>query len=54
MYRIDDIVDIKKNIGKIQEEALIEFKTKYEPTISEYKETMNYILEFIKEKIATI
>ena len=50
MYRLDDVEDIKKNISKIQEKSLIEFKTKYEPTISEYKETMNYVLEFIKEK----
>lgn len=50
MYRLEDIEQVKKNISKIQEESLITFKTNYEPTFTEYKETQKYILQFIKEK----
>jgi len=50
MYRLEDIEKVKRNISKIQEESQIAFKTNYEPTITEYKEVVKYILEFIKEK----
>ena len=48
MYRLEDIDHVKKNIHAIQETSLINFRTKYEPTISEYKEVRNHILEYIK------
>ncbi len=50
MYRIEDIDNIKKNISNIQDEAHYIFKTTYEPTIGEYKQVMDCILEFIKIK----
>jgi hypothetical protein len=50
MYRIEDIDNIKKNISNIQDQAHYVFKTNYEPTLSEYKEVMDCILEFIKNK----
>ncbi len=50
MYRIEDIDNIKKNIGQIQDEAMLAYKTNYEPTLTESKTVYNYILEFIKSK----
>lgn len=50
MYRIEDIDNIKKNIGQIQDEAMLTYKTNYEPTLTESKTVYNYILEFIKSK----
>lgn len=50
MYRIEDIDNIKKNINNIQDKAHYIFKTTYEPTLGEYKEVMDCILEFIKMK----
>ena len=37
MYRKEDIDDIKKNIGKIQDNAMLTYKTNYEPTLTESK-----------------
>lgn len=50
MYRKEDIDDIKKNIGKIQDNAMLTYKTNYEPTLTESKLVYNYILEFIKSR----
>jgi hypothetical protein len=50
MYRIEDIDNIKKNIGQIQDEAMLTYKTNYEPTLTESKSVYNYILEFIKSR----
>lgn len=50
MYRLEDIEHVKIDVSKIQEKALISFKTKYEPTFDEYKKVTEYILEFIKMK----
>lgn len=50
MYRKEDIDDIKKNIGKIQDNAMLTYKTNYEPTLTESKSVYNYILEFIKSR----
>jgi hypothetical protein len=50
MYRLEDIDQVKIDVSKIQEKSLILFKTNYEPTIDEYKQVTQYILEFIKMK----
>ncbi len=50
MYRIEDIDYVKKNIGKIQDEAMLTYKQNYEPTLTESKSVYNYILEFIKSR----
>jgi hypothetical protein len=50
MYRLEDIDIIKKNISDIQSKANYVFKTTYEPTLIEYKDVLNCILQFIKEK----
>ncbi len=50
MYRIEDIETIKNNISSIQDQAHYIFKTTYEPTLGEYKDVMDCILEFIKIK----
>ncbi len=50
MYRIEDIDNIKKNIGQIQDEAMLTYKQNYEPTLTESKSVYNYILEFIKSR----
>lgn len=50
MYRIEDIDNVKKNISYIQDKAQHIFKTTYEPTLTEYKEVMECILDFIKNK----
>ena len=50
MYRIEDIDNIKKNIGQIQDDAMLTYKTNYEPTLVESKSVYKYILEFIKLK----
>lgn len=50
MYRIEDIDNIRKNIGQIQDEAMLTYKTNYEPTLTESKSVYNYILEFIKSR----
>jgi hypothetical protein len=48
MYRIEDIDKVKQNINNITEKAQIVFKNIQEPTIKEYNEIINYILEYIK------
>jgi hypothetical protein len=50
MYRIEDIDEINKNINKIQDAAILEYKTNYEPTLAEYKIVNSLILDFIKKK----
>jgi hypothetical protein len=50
MYRIEDIDEIKKNINNIQDDAMLVYKTNYEPTLTESKSVYNYVLEFIKLK----
>jgi hypothetical protein len=50
MYRKEDIDNIKKNIGQIQDNAMLTYKTNYEPTLTESKSVYNYILEFIKSR----
>lgn len=50
MYRNEDIEIIKMNIDNITEEAMLVYKTNYEPTLKENKEVYAEILNFIKKK----
>lgn len=50
MFRDDDIDVLKKNIDNIADNAMLHYKTNYEPTITESKTIYNEILSFIEKK----
>jgi len=50
MYRDEDIDKIKLNIDNIAEQAMLIYKTNYEPTLAESKEVYKELLNFIIEK----
>jgi len=50
MYRQKDIVDIDKNINKIKDEAIYEYKKQNEPTLDESSQVCKVIIDFIKRK----
>lgn len=50
MYRIEDIEKINKNIDKIKDQAAIEYKTLYEPTLNEISKVYTVIKNYIKRK----
>ena len=48
MYRDEDIEQIKLNVDNIAENAMLIYKTTYEPTLTESKQIYNDIIEYIK------
>ena len=50
MFRVDDVDIIKSNIYDIQDNAMVKYKTTYEPTYAEYKEVQKAILTFISDR----
>lgn len=49
MYRIEDMEKINKNLNKIKDDAAKEYKTFYEPTLSEMSKVYNSIQNYIKK-----
>jgi hypothetical protein len=50
MYKQDDVDLMRKNIDIIKDDAMKKKLELMEPTIIEFKEVYNVILEFIKKK----
>jgi len=50
MYRQSDIVEIKSNMDNIKDEAMKRKLEVLEPTLKEYKEVYDVILDFVKRK----
>ena len=50
MYRDEDIEKIKINMKDIINDAALEYKTNYEPTMKENADVYKVIKEYIKKK----
>ena len=49
MYREEDLIKIEENYDKIRNESAKEYKTYYEPTLTEISGVYNAIKNFIKK-----